>query len=650
MSNQHSDDGWSLDRRTLLRSTAAASAAGVVGLPAFSGGAVAQDGGLDIACELDVMCAVDASGSLDSDDVGLIQSGVNGFVDELEASSGDIRVGSLQFAGGDITRLNGLQAPGDLTVTVDDPGGDTPMPGALDIADQILYNDAGQRDDADKLIVLFTDGGPNYETKWSDPINYSVSLNGSDYDAPRDQTTDWSAVGGNDVYDNDNPQNGRVSEGEMDETAGVAGSIRDVSVGGGATEIAAIYIDLANDLTNAMTSDAISTYTDLPTYLENYIASSSELFLKGESAEDIASLGSDLADTLETNCCDECPEGLYYKYEWVEDEEVEDGCAGEFVVYDGDDSEVESVEGLDLVSVACDDDGEPVEACFETDYCGVEAVVKAGSGYEVSTYGELLANGSFEEPVVQNDDPGWSAFDSQQVPGWDVSGGQLEVQRSVNGWEHDDGDQHVELDGYKNVAVSQSVDATAGEVLDVSYAWSPRPEHGDNELTVTWNGDEINSHSADGSSNQQTEWTTETVQVTATGGTDTLAFAETGTEDTKGMFLDDVSVQTTGALCVTGIEGENPGGETVTYAISNIRFYCEAPDDPSVGNSGDGGPAPDDGSGDGAGAEETDGDHDRGHGNDEGEDPDNPGGGEGNSGRGQGRGPSGGGNGRGGGR
>lgn len=40
-----------------------------------------------------------------------------------------------------------------------------------------------------------------------------------------------------------------------------------------------------------------------------------------------------------------------------------------------------------------------------------------------------------------------------------------------------------------------------------------------------------------------------------------------------------------GAFCVTGITTENPQGKEITQAISNVQFFCETPDDPSVGNS-----------------------------------------------------------------
>jgi hypothetical protein len=115
-----------------------------------------------------------------------------------------------------------------------------------------------------------------------------------------------------------------------------------------------------------------------------------------ESPVTVASLASPYPESV---CCDPCPEGFYYKFEWVEDEESEGECAGEFVIYDSEDNMVESVEGLTLTSVECDEDGEPVEACFETSYCDLTYEVKAGSFEEEYgvEYGEFCVTGIDEE-------------------------------------------------------------------------------------------------------------------------------------------------------------------------------------------------------------------------------------------------------------
>ena len=74
-----------------------------------------------------------------------------------------------------------------------------------------------------------------------------------------------------------------------------------------------------------------------------------------------------------STCCIECESGeeLLVKYEYDEEK-------GEFFIEKGGDDDIT------LESVTLDDEGEPEEACFSTTYCELDAVVKAGPGYEVT--------------------------------------------------------------------------------------------------------------------------------------------------------------------------------------------------------------------------------------------------------------------------
>lgn len=368
--NNDTDAGWDINRRSVLQTLGAASVAGVVGVPAFSGSAFATEAQLETCGLLDIVCAIDTSGSLNSSEISNLEDGVNSFIDELP-TDGSVTVGSLEFGDGGIRSKNDLQNPSGLDISLPSDGsGNTPMPGATDIADQAVYNDSAARSDAIKLVVLFTDGGPNYTN-----TSYSAGV----YTAPRDDSEYWSAVSGDDTYDNADTASATVTKGEMDEMALIAGSVKDGSVGDGATFIATVYV--GDDDTEAMTEDAKTAYTELPTYLETNIASSSELAIDGDLAN-IEALVDELIALLEEICCTGCPDGFNYKYEWVEDEEAEGECKGEFVIFDDDDNVVESVDGLELVSVSCDEDGEPKEACFETGLCEVDYTVKAGKETE----------------------------------------------------------------------------------------------------------------------------------------------------------------------------------------------------------------------------------------------------------------------------
>ena len=369
------DGGLTINRRAVLKATAMTGAIGVVGVPTFSGRALAQE--LESCGELDLYCAIDVSGSLNDTERDNLEAGVNAFIDALP-TDGSVLVGTFEYGNNELRNKNDLQNPSGLDVTVGSPSGNTPMAAALDVADQALYTDSAQRPDAIKLIVLFTDGGPNYRNR-----QYSVGgLN-----APRDDSTDWSAESGDTppAYDNEGTaptgNDGRqVTVGEMDETALVATSIKSAMVGDGATLIATVYVGDDGEDQQAMGTDAITKYTDLPTYLETNVASSD--FAVDVDLANVQGLVDDLVAILEAiDCCTDCPPDLYVKYEWVEGESAGD-CNGAFVLYDADDNMVDGVSGIELVSVNCDDDGEPQEAVFETTFCDLQYDLKAGRGTE----------------------------------------------------------------------------------------------------------------------------------------------------------------------------------------------------------------------------------------------------------------------------
>jgi len=386
------DGGLTINRRAVLKVTAMTGAIGVVGVPTFSGRALAQE--LESCGELDLYCAIDVSGSLSASERNNLEAGVNAFIDALP-TDGSVLVGTFEYGNNELRNKNDLQNPSGLDVTVGTPGGNTPMAAALDVADQALYTDSAQRSDAIKLIVLFTDGGPNYRNR-----QYSVD----GLVAPRDDSTDWSVESGDTppAYDNEGTaatgDSGRqVTVGEMDETALVAASIKSATVGDGATTIATVYVGDAGEDTQAMGTDAQTKYTDLPTYLETTIASSD--FAVDVDIANVEGLVDDLVAILEEiECCTDCPEDLYVKYEWVEGDSAGD-CNGEFVRYDADDEMVDGVDGVSLVAVTCDDDGEPQEAVFETTICDFQYDVKAGRGTETvdvsfeETGGEFTVTG-----------------------------------------------------------------------------------------------------------------------------------------------------------------------------------------------------------------------------------------------------------------
>jgi hypothetical protein len=369
-----SDDApaTTLTRRSVLRGTAMVAGVTAFGLPTVAGSAFAQE--LRGCGKVDVFCAIDTSGSLNGTELSNLQAGVNAFVTAIDDSGIDATVGTLEFGNDGIRNKNPLQAPGGLTVSIGSAGGNTPMAPALDLADQSLYTDPAARADARKLLVLFTDGGPNYSA-----TQYGVAA----LVAPRDDTTDWSTQSGDTpatyhesgtaATGNDGRQ---VTVGEMDETALVAASVKDATIGDGATRIVTVYVGDDGEDQQAMGTDAMTKYTDLPTYLAEYVASPDSAI--DVDVANVQGVVDELVTQLETDCCVDCTD-LSQKYEWVGIEDGQDPIEG-FVVEDGSESAA-----LTLVSVTLDEDGEPQQACFETTLCGLAYAVKAGRDTELHT-------------------------------------------------------------------------------------------------------------------------------------------------------------------------------------------------------------------------------------------------------------------------
>lgn len=220
------------------------------------------------------------------------------------------------------------------------------------------------------------------------------------------------------------------------------------------------------------------------------------------------------------------------------------------------------------------------------------ALVAVGAS---ATNGNLVVNGDFEIPVVAASQM-WDIYDSGYTGlGWTVEwrsdvpaswGGwtrpdpaHLELHRGAGGWLPYDGSQHAEMDTDWNdhvgslqnepasVKIYQNLATCPGETYTLQYAWSPRPNHGNNALEVWWDGAKIDTHTGSGGSN--TAWTVPTWTLTASTEWTQLAFVEVGTNDALGMFLDAVSVVGPTHPCVIEdepcIDLEKTGPETAEF-------------------------------------------------------------------------------------
>lgn len=206
--------------------------------------------------EVDIMLAIDTSGSITGQEQTDLEDGVAAFVEALP-TDGSAQVGAISFGGGSVTGLSGLGAPGSFSLPSLSYGGNTPMPGAIDIADQVL-DDQG-RPDALPVVVVVTDGGPNYGESVSDP-SYSASVGGSSYSAPRGPG--FSADDSSPGYDNNDSTSSTVTEDEQDETALVADAVK---AGPDGSRIAVLNISPG--------TTELGGGRDLSDYLEDEIAS-----------------------------------------------------------------------------------------------------------------------------------------------------------------------------------------------------------------------------------------------------------------------------------------------------------------------------------------------------------------------------------------
>ena len=155
----------------------------------------------------------------------------------------------------------------------------------------------------------------------------------------------------------------------------------------------------------------------------------------------------------------------------------------------------------------------------------------------------LVSNGSFEAPIVTAHNGQWQQFaPSTTGISWTVTGDSLELQRGILGGASD-GSQHAELDAQDSVTISQTLSTVSGQAYEISFDYKARPNTASNTngMNVTWNGVDIAPNLTLGNT-----WQTHTVNATGTGS-DTISFADAGTSDGIGTFLDNVSVMRTGS-------------------------------------------------------------------------------------------------------
>jgi hypothetical protein len=213
----------------------------------------------------------------------------------------------------------------------------------------------------------------------------------------------------------------------------------------------------------------------------------------------------------------------------------------------------------------------------------IAAAITAGSGIAAgqahSAMGpNLIQNGDFEEPAMSSS---LGFFADGTVPGWTVEYSTdgshereplLEVWHYLYGWDSYSGDQHVELDGYDTIKISQTVPTVPGWQYTLTYAWAPRPSVADNQMKVWLNDEEVGSHAASGEGQSMISWTEATSAFAATSPETSVAFAEFGPNEPSGglgMLLDGVTLT---ADCEVNANPTGPTEEQIVIPYSSPDY------------------------------------------------------------------------------
>ncbi|WP_135364407.1 vWA domain-containing protein [Halosimplex halophilum] len=231
---------------------------------------------------VDVMIAVDTSGSLNGDDVGALETAANDLAAGLDANA-DARVGGVSF-GDDVSNFTAL-TDGPVSFSGLSANGSTAMPAALEIAAAEL--DANARSGAETFVVLFTDGGPNYGNGPYEVGGYQVG-----------------------PYSGGDSDNAVVEDAELDETADIADTVRNdhrilaVGINDGrapsgrdgesGVPLLSTYLrdEIAGGQGDYFSSDDPGAVSGVLSAITDAIAMDEEVFHRGTLADDLAALSS----------------------------------------------------------------------------------------------------------------------------------------------------------------------------------------------------------------------------------------------------------------------------------------------------------------------------------------------------------------------
>jgi len=165
------------------------------------------------------------------------------------------------------------------------------------------------------------------------------------------------------------------------------------------------------------------------------------------------------------------------------------------------------------------------------------AIAVLGLGALTSAHANLVTNGTFEATAVSSG----TYVTLGSIPGW-TGAPTIEIQNHIAGSPFA-GNNFVELDSTANSAMYQDIPTTAGLTYTVSFAYSPRPgvAASSNGINFLWNNALVQTIAMSGLGLADTAWTVFSFNLLATGATSRIGFAATGTSDSLGGYLDNVT-------------------------------------------------------------------------------------------------------------
>ncbi|MDD5749314.1 MAG: DUF642 domain-containing protein [Patescibacteria group bacterium] len=203
-------------------------------------------------------------------------------------------------------------------------------------------------------------------------------------------------------------------------------------------------------------------------------------------------------------------------------------------------------------------EGEEPEDPTGIKMCKMDTEQNPLSGWQMNLSGaNLIVNGGFETPVLASGT--WAIYPNASLTSWEVeSGDGLEIQNNAAGASHG-GNQLAELDSNNSSVIFQNISTVAGEDYNLKFWYSPRPGRpaGDNTIGIEvlaganllW-GQTIGATAVGGA---ETDWQLYEANFTAQGATTKIRFADLGTSNSFGGYLDDIEVR----MVYSGITGDD---------------------------------------------------------------------------------------------